>query len=51
MSTFDKAIDGDFSTHCETGSPSSTKFTNEVVISFNEADVTKESNYEVVAYA
>ncbi|MDO5520028.1 MAG: NPCBM/NEW2 domain-containing protein [bacterium] len=37
-SSIDKAIDGDFSTHWETGKPNSTSFTNEVVVKFNEAD-------------
>lgn len=37
-SYINKAIDGDFSTHWETGKPNSTSFTNEVVIMFNEAD-------------
>ena len=36
-STIDKAIDGNFSTHWETGTPNSSTFTNEVVITLKEA--------------
>lgn len=35
-STIDKAIDGNFSTHWETGKPNSSSFINEVVIELNE---------------
>ncbi|MBD7908892.1 NPCBM/NEW2 domain-containing protein [Sporosarcina gallistercoris] len=34
-----QAIDGDFSTHWETGKPNSSSFTNEVVVNFNETTV------------
>ncbi|CAM2075851.1 MAG: NPCBM/NEW2 domain-containing protein [uncultured Clostridium sp.] len=35
-STIDKAIDGNLSTHWETGRPNSSEFTNEVVFTLNE---------------
>lgn len=35
-STIDKAIDGNLSTHWETGSPNKENFTNEVVVTLNE---------------
>lgn len=35
-STIDKAIDGNFQTHWETGNPNSSSFTNEVVINLKE---------------
>ena len=37
-STIDKAIDGNFQTHWETGKPNSSTFTNEVVITFEEVE-------------
>lgn len=37
-STIDKAIDGNFSTHWETGKDNSTSFTNEVIITFKERE-------------
>ena len=36
-STIDKAIDGDFNIHWETGRENSSEFTNEVEIDFKEA--------------
>ena len=35
-STIDKAIDGNFQTHWETGTPNNSNFTNEVIITLNE---------------
>ena len=37
-SSIEKAIDGDLSTHWETGTPNSTDFKNEVVIEFNDVE-------------
>ncbi|WP_195266780.1 NPCBM/NEW2 domain-containing protein [Clostridium sp. 1001275B_160808_H3] len=45
-STIDKAIDGDFNTHWETGKPNSTDFTNEVVVKLNEV-----TNLNRIVYA
>ena len=38
-STIDKAIDGNFQTHWETGTPNSSSFTNEVIINLKESTV------------
>ena len=45
-STIDKAIDGDFNTHWETGKPNSTDFTNEVIFKLNEV-----TNLNRIVYA
>ncbi|MDU3724598.1 MAG: discoidin domain-containing protein, partial [Clostridium celatum] len=38
-STIDKAIDGNFQTHWETGTPNNSNFTNEVIITLNEVAI------------
>ncbi|WP_066874456.1 NPCBM/NEW2 domain-containing protein [Clostridium mediterraneense] len=45
-STIDKSIDGDFSTHWETGKPNNSEFTNEVIVKFK-----KETTLNRVIYA
>lgn len=45
-SSIDKAIDGNLSTHWETGKPNSSTFTNEVVVEFNEIE-----SIDRIAYA